>query len=78
MKVVDVDVVFQALNQNVAAGHAVNNPSIAVAFPTGSDNNSKAQRIQAALITLQNLHGPGQGCPASSTTLSVSGSHTLL
>ena len=74
IKVAGVDIVFQALSQNVAAGHAVNNPSIAVAFPTGSDNNSQAQRIQAALVTLQNLHGPGKGCPASSTTLSVSNS----
>jgi len=59
------------LNANVAAGHAVNNPSVPVTFPTGDDNASKAQRIEAALITLQNLHGPGVGCPAASTTFSA-------
>jgi len=59
---------IQKLNANVAAGHATNNPSIAVTFPTGQDNASKAARLQAATITLQNLNGPGQGCPASSTT----------
>jgi hypothetical protein len=57
------------LNANVNAGHAVNNPSIPVTFPTGQDNTSKAARIQAALVTLQNLNGPGKGCPAASTTL---------
>lgn len=59
---------IQKLNANVAAGHATNNPSIPVSFPTGQDNASKIARIQASLVTLQNLNGPGQGCPASSTT----------
>jgi len=59
------------LNANVAAGHATNNPSIAVSFPTGSDNASAAQRIEAAIVTLQNLNGPGVGCPAASTTFSA-------
>lgn len=56
------------MNANVNAGHATNNPSVAVTFPTGQDNASKAARIQASLVTLQNLNGPGKGCPAASTT----------
>jgi hypothetical protein len=56
----------------VAAGHAVNNPSVAVTFPTDDSNASKAARNQASLVTLQNLNGPGVGCPAASTTLRVS------
>lgn len=60
-----------ALTANVQAGKAVNNPSVAVSFPTGSSNQDLATRIQAALVTIQNLHGPGVGCPASSTTLSA-------
>jgi len=59
----------QSLNANVNAGHATNNPSIPVTFPTGQDNASKVARIQASLVTLQNLNGPGVGCPAASTTL---------
>jgi len=58
-----------ALNKNVAAGKAVNNPSIAVTFPTDNSVASQQARINTALVTLQNLNGPGQGCPASSTTL---------
>jgi len=60
---------IQALSENVAAGHAVKNPSVQVSFPTDNSNASKAARIQAALVTLQNLNGPGVGCPAASTTL---------
>jgi len=56
------------LNANAAAGHATNNPSIAVSFPTDNSQASQLARINAALVTLQNLHGPGVGCPASSTT----------
>lgn len=57
-----------SLNANVAAGHAVNNPSVRVSFPTGNSASDKIARIQTALVTLQNLRGPGQGCPAVSTT----------
>uniref|UniRef100_A0A0W0GAE6 Uncharacterized protein n=1 Tax=Moniliophthora roreri TaxID=221103 RepID=A0A0W0GAE6_MONRR len=60
---------IQSLSANVAAGHAVNNPSVALSFPTGNSNADKAARINASLITLQNLRGPGVGCPAASTTL---------
>jgi hypothetical protein len=61
----------QDLNANVAAGHAVNNPSIAVSFPTDDSKASQLARIDAALVTLQNLNGPGVGCPAASTTFSA-------
>ena len=57
----------QSLNANVAAGHAVNNPSVALSFPTGSSKGEQQARINALLVTLQNLHGPGVGCPAVST-----------
>lgn len=59
---------FQSLNANVNAGKAVNNPSVAVSFPTDSSKASQLTRIQAALVTLQNLNGSGVGCPAASTT----------
>jgi len=59
---------ISSLNANVAVGHAVNNPSIGVSFPTDNSKGSQLARIDAALVTLQNLHGPGVGCPASSTT----------
>ncbi|KAH8085949.1 hypothetical protein BXZ70DRAFT_978485 [Cristinia sonorae] len=62
------DQFIQSLNANVAAGHAVNNPGIQVSFPTDNSKNSQLARINAALVTLQNLRGPGVGCPASSTT----------
>ncbi|RDB18998.1 hypothetical protein Hypma_014329 [Hypsizygus marmoreus] len=62
---------INALNVNVAAGRAVNNPSVSVSFPTDNSNASKAARIVASLVTLQNLNGPGVGCPAASTTLSA-------
>ena len=58
----------KSLNANVNAGHAVNNPGISVSFPTGSSKEDKLARIQASLVTLQNLEGPGVGCPAASTT----------
>ncbi|KAF7968442.1 hypothetical protein HWV62_30563 [Athelia sp. TMB] len=65
------DTFIADLNANVAAGHATKNPSVAVSFPSGSDTASQLARIDAALVTLQNLNGPGQGCPASSTTFSA-------
>jgi hypothetical protein len=57
-----------SLNANVAAGHAVNNPTIAVSFPTDNSKASQLARLSAATVTLQNLRGPGVGCPAASTT----------
>lgn len=61
-----------SLQANVAAGFAVNNTVVAVPFPTDDSSASQATRINAALVTLQNLEGAGKGCPASSTTLLVS------
>ncbi|TFK20415.1 hypothetical protein FA15DRAFT_128013 [Coprinopsis marcescibilis] len=57
-----------SLNANVGAGFAVNNPSVRVSFPTDNSKESQLTRMQAALVTLQNLRGPGVGCPAASTT----------
>ncbi|KAL0565911.1 hypothetical protein V5O48_016107 [Marasmius crinis-equi] len=59
---------IDSLNANVAAGHAVKNPSVPVSFPTSNSKEDQIARIQASLVTLQNLNGPGQGCPAVSTT----------
>ncbi|KAG6849685.1 hypothetical protein H0H93_006303 [Arthromyces matolae] len=64
----DRDSFIASLNANIAAGHAVNNPSVSVSFPTDDSDASKATRIEASIITLQNLKGPGIGCPAASTT----------
>jgi len=63
------DAFIAALTANVNAGRAVNNPGIRVDFPRGNSNGEKVARIQASLITLQNLNGPGRGCPAVSSTL---------
>ncbi|KAF9645409.1 hypothetical protein BDM02DRAFT_3271713 [Thelephora ganbajun] len=63
------DVYLNALVKGVQAGTAVNGPSVKVTFPTDNSKQSQSARIAAALITLQNLNGPGKGCPAVSTTL---------
>ncbi|TFK48753.1 hypothetical protein OE88DRAFT_1713870 [Heliocybe sulcata] len=65
----DRDTFIQSLNANINAGFAVNNPSVAVTFPTDSSTQSQIARIQASLVTLQNLNGSGKGCPAAATTL---------
>ncbi|KZV70422.1 hypothetical protein PENSPDRAFT_607411 [Peniophora sp. CONT] len=62
---------INALTADVLAGHAVNNPTVAVSFPTDDSTQSQITRINAALVALQNLNGEGKGCPASSTTLSA-------
>jgi len=67
----DRNAFIQSLSANVAAGHAVNNPTIQLSFPTDDSKASKLARINASLITLQNLNGPGVGCPAASTTFSA-------
>jgi len=66
----DRNAFIKALNDNVAAGKAVNNPGLpaAVTFPTGNSKGDQLARIQSSIITLQNLNGPGKGCPAASTT----------
>ena len=61
----------QALSTDIAAGHAVNNPSVPFSFPTDNSTASQIARVQASLVALQNLNGTGEGCPASSTTLSA-------
>lgn len=53
---------------NIAAGHAVNNSVVAFNFPTDDSVASQEARITAASITLQNLFGPGVGCPVAATT----------
>jgi len=63
------NVYLDALVKNVQAGKAVNNPTVKVSFPTDDSKQSQSTRITAALITLQDLNGPGKGCPAVSTTL---------
>ncbi|KAI0698454.1 hypothetical protein BC835DRAFT_653136 [Cytidiella melzeri] len=65
------DVFIAALTRDAQAGHAVNNPSVSVHFGTSNSNADLISRIQTSLVTLQNLNGPGQGCPAVSTTLSA-------
>ncbi|KAJ7223879.1 hypothetical protein B0H12DRAFT_1078011 [Mycena haematopus] len=60
-----------SLSANVAAGHDVNNPSIAAPFSTDSSQRSAVVRMQTSITALQNLHGPGVGCPAASTTFSA-------
>jgi hypothetical protein len=60
-----------ALTANVLAGRAVNNTVVAVSFPTGNSFADYHGRITASAITLQNLEGPGKGCPLVATTLGV-------
>jgi len=65
---------IQQLSDNAAAGHAINNPGVALSFSNDAadqSNPTKIARVQASIITLQNLHGPGVGCPAASTTFSA-------
>lgn len=50
------------------AGRATNNPSVLLSFPTDNSKASALARINAAAVTLQNLHGSGVGCPVVSTT----------
>ncbi|KAH9171669.1 hypothetical protein EDB89DRAFT_2096710 [Lactarius sanguifluus] len=58
----------QELNKNVAAGQVINNPSVGISFPEDNSKGSQLARINAASVTLQNLNGPGKGCPIVSTT----------
>jgi hypothetical protein len=62
---------YQDLFANIQAGHQVNNTGVLVNFPTDNSVASQQARITASLETLQNLDGPGKGCPAVSTTLQV-------
>jgi len=60
-----------ALNENVAAGFVTTNPTVKLTFPTDNSTASQLARLNAAAVTLQNLEGPGVGCPISSTTFSA-------
>lgn len=62
---------MQALNQNVAAGFVTTNPTVKLSFPVDNSTASQLARLNAAAVTLQNLEGPGVGCPVSSTTFSA-------
>ena len=56
------------LNQNVNAGFVINNPAVTgVTFPEDNSKASQLARLNAATVTLQNIHGPGVGCPAVAT-----------
>lgn len=60
------DSFLAALNMNVAAGSVQGTP---VQFNNNAADQSAAtnqQRGTAMLVTLQNLFGPGKGCPAAS------------
>lgn len=60
------DSFLAALNKNVAAGSVEGTP---VQFNNNAADQSAAtnqQRGTAMLVTLQNLFGPGKGCPAAS------------
>ncbi|KAG1749122.1 uncharacterized protein EDB91DRAFT_1112577 [Suillus paluster] len=56
---------------NVAAGFVTTNPTVKLSFPTDNSTASQNARLNAAAVTLQNLEGPGIGCPISSTTFSA-------
>ncbi|KIK96157.1 hypothetical protein PAXRUDRAFT_773355 [Paxillus rubicundulus Ve08.2h10] len=58
---------LDALNKNVAAGFVTTNPTVKLTFPTDNSTASQLARLNAAAVTLQNLEGPGVGCPISST-----------
>ena len=58
----------QKLNANVAAGHVTTNPTVLVSFPQDNSKASQLARFNTASDTLQNLDGPGKGCPIVSTT----------
>lgn len=60
------DAFLAALNKNVAAGEVEGTP---LTFNNNAADQSTAtnqQRATALVVTLQNLNGPGKGCPAAS------------
>lgn len=65
------DSFIASLSANVAAGHDVHNPAVAAPFPTDNSKASQITRLQTSISSLQNLFGPGKGCPAASTTFSA-------
>jgi len=63
------DLFIADLNANVAAGHCINNTGVEVPpFPEDNSSASQLTRLYIATITLQNLVGPGVGCPQAATT----------
>ncbi|KAJ7145033.1 hypothetical protein C8R46DRAFT_1011617 [Mycena filopes] len=62
------DSFIASLSADVAAGHNVNNPGVPSPFPTDGSTASQITRIQTSITALQNLFGPGVGCPAAATT----------
>ncbi|KAJ7465146.1 hypothetical protein FB451DRAFT_1488449 [Mycena latifolia] len=64
----DRDSFIASLSADVATGHDVNNPGVAAPFPTDNSAASQIVRLQTSVTTLQNLFGPGKGCPAAATT----------
>lgn len=42
-----------------------------LSFPTDNSKASQLARLNAAAVTLQNLHGPGVGCPVAATTFAA-------
>ncbi len=68
---VNIHTRLQALFRDVSLGHAANNPTVKVSFPTGDSAQDKKARITAGTIALQNLDGPGKGCPNVSTTFAA-------
>jgi len=44
---------------------------VKLSFPTDNTTASQSARLNAAAVTLQNLEGPGVGCPIASTTFSA-------
>jgi len=54
---------------NLAHGTPVNNTGAAhISFPEDDSIQSQLARFNAATETLQNLRGPGEGCPQAATT----------
>lgn len=65
------DPYIKSLNANVNAGFVINNPTVKLSFPTDNSKASQSARLNAAAVTLQNLHGPGKGCPIAGTTFAA-------
>ncbi|KAI5477502.1 hypothetical protein MNV49_006287 [Pseudohyphozyma bogoriensis] len=69
----DRSIFIASLEANLSNdGVPVNNPDAAtITFPTGGDRESVLARLTACTITLQNINGPGVGCPQASTTFAA-------
>ncbi|KAH9973832.1 hypothetical protein BGW80DRAFT_1306658 [Lactifluus volemus] len=56
---------------NEVGGPRCEQPIHTVEYPLDNSPNSQLNRVDTAIITMQNLFGPGKGCPAASTTFSA-------